>query len=368
MRTLLVLVLALVLGGSADAQTIRLDRVRSLLHDAQTALTRASASPKTEQLAALGKAVRAHEAALAALRSVLRSMAEEEDVLAAGLDQERAKLTEMLGVLQSIGRAPQSALLAFPGGPIKAARAASVMAELTPKLAARTAKIEDRLDEVRALRTRQDEARTDARGALARLQDLRARTAQLLRNRSKQIPAEELAEQAAVAGRQAQSIGQLSAVLARAATKNLERVDFDGLRGILPLPVEGRIASRYGSTGRIGYGITLAAPAFAQVSAPVDGVIRYAGPLKGYGTVAVLEPEDGWMIVMAGLGDVVREVGEAVSVGEKIGDLGGPLPTSEEFLLEAGDQSGEMAEETLYIEFRRGDQPVDPAPWFRTGG
>ena len=110
--------------------------------------------------------------------------------------------------------------------------------------------------------------------------------------------------------------------------------------------------------------MTLAAPAYAQVSAPWDGTIRYAGPLIDYGQVVVLEPEKDTLIVLAGLGRVDRLVGETVLAGERLGDLGGPIPASDEFLLEATTDRDEIREEKLYIELRRSGQPVDPGPWF----
>ena len=362
------LCLAGLMPAKTAAQSIRVDRAQALLHDAQTALNRVRAASKSDQLAALGQAVKAHETALSTLRLVLRKMAAEDQRLSTALEADRAELARLLSALQSIGRAPQSALLAFPGGPAKAARAAILMAELTPALESRTAAVEAKLSEIRTLRTQQETARVEARGALASLQDLRARTAQILRSRKKTIPPRDIADQAGIAAQQARNLGQLATVLGRIQSQDNAVPDFAGLRGALALPVEGRLAARYGDAGRTGFGITIAAPAFAEVRAPVDGTIRYAGPLKGYGTVAVIEPEAGWMIVLAGLSRIDREIGETVSGGEKIGDLGGPLPTSEEFLLEASDQAGEIAEETLYIEFRRGDQPVDPAPWFQITG
>jgi septal ring factor EnvC (AmiA/AmiB activator) len=116
--------------------------------------------------------------------------------------------------------------------------------------------------------------------------------------------------------------------------------------------------------GRPGHGVTLSAPAYAQVSAPWDGTIRFAGPLIDYGNVVVLEPEEGTLIVLAGLAEVDRLVGETVLAGERLGDLGGPIPDSDEFLLEATTDRDEIGAEKLYIEVRRAGQPVDPALWF----
>lgn len=367
MRRICAFLLCLTLTSPAWAADFpQISRARALLHDAQTALNRAKVKGKRDQLAAIGQAVRAHEAALAVLRTGLRQMALENQSLVIGLEQDRAQLAELLGALQSVSRAPQSALLVFPGGPVDAARAAILMAEITPQLDAKAAAVKARVAEISALRSQQDSARVEARGALASLQDLRVRTAQILRSRTKTIDSAELSEQARAAGRQAKSLNELAAVLQSTLGTRQPTPRFAERQGTLSWPVHGIVAQKYGAAdaGRRRFGLTLSAPAFAHVAAPVDATVRYVGPLIGYGNVVVLEPEDGWMIVLSGLSKIDRLIGEAVLAGEKLGDLGGPLPTSEEFLMAADNGDGQIASETLYIEVRKGSASVDPLIWF----
>ena len=111
-------------------------------------------------------------------------------------------------------------------------------------------------------------------------------------------------------------------------------VSFTEARGLIRPPVRGRKIGDIGDDdpwGRTSKGITMAAPAFAQVSAPWDGTVRYAGLLIDYGNVVILEPEAGTLIVLAGIAKVDRLVGETVLAGERLGDLGGPIPASDEF-------------------------------------
>ena len=144
-------------------------------------------------------------------------------------------------------------------------------------------------------------------------------------------------------------------------------VRFSEARGLIPLPVTGTVTAGFGAPdpwGRAGEGITIDAPAWAQVTAPWDGTVRFAGPLIDYGQVIVLEPESGTLIVMAGLANVDRIVGETVLAGERLGDLGGPIPSDEDFLLDASTDRDEIASEKLYIEIRQDGAATDPAPWF----
>ncbi len=119
------------------------------------------------------------------------------------------------------------------------------------------------------------------------------------------------------------------------------------------------------SLGRNGLWVQAA---FAQVTAPWDATVRYAGPLIDYGQVVVLEPAPGYLLVLAGLAHVDRSAGETVLAGEKLGDLGGALPSSDEILLEEAAEGGQIRQETLYLEFRRSGQPLDPADWFDATG
>jgi septal ring factor EnvC (AmiA/AmiB activator) len=80
--------------------------------------------------------------------------------------------------------------------------------------------------------------------------------------------------------------------------------------------------------------------------------------------VVVLEPAPDYLVVIAGLARLDRGTGEAVLAGEKIGDLGDPLPSGEEFLLEVAAEGSQIRRKTLYLEIRRSGRPLDPADWF----
>ena len=366
----LALIFWLAMGAVVSAQSSfpEIDRAKKALESASASLNKARSGKA--QLAALGKAVTAHEVALAAYRSGLRNMATRESRVLRQMQGDRDKLESLLGALQSLSQAPKSAILAFPGGPVGAARGAALMAEISPALQERIDAFRARLEALRQLRSTQEVARIEARGTLATLQELRAKTAEAIRkNRRRDLaPREELQAQAEAAARQAKNVDELAATLEGAALADSGAlVTFSEARGLIQAPVLGRLTAVFGDLdpwGRAGYGLTLAAPAYAQVSAPWDGTIRYAGPLIDYGEVVVLEPEKDTLIVLAGLGRVDRLVGETVLAGERLGDLGGPIPASDEFLLEATTDRDEIREEKLYIELRRAGQPVDPAPWF----
>ncbi|MEM6488713.1 MAG: peptidoglycan DD-metalloendopeptidase family protein [Pseudomonadota bacterium] len=384
-----------------------IDRIR----EAEAALAAAegaleAAGDGESRLAALGTAVRAQEMALAAYRAAHRGIAHRADAVLDGIDAGGGQLTALLGALQARSTAPESALFAFPGGPVQAARAQMLLAAIAPALEARRALLAAELDRLRQLRVDQDIARAGATAALGQLQALRAETAIALQERQTNLPPRRLMRhQAAEAGATARDIGALGETLAdlldleRAAAPagaTLPAPGFQAARGVLLAPVAGRLSGRFGDPdpwGAPGAGITLAAPAYAEVAAPTAGTVRYAGALQGYGEVVILEPADSWLITLAGLAGVDRAIGEIVRRGERLGELGGlaalPEPSADdagadnqgangvtpapgsatlssgrENLLAPAEQDDLIAVRYLYVEVRREGVPVDPAPWF----
>lgn len=363
-RLIAIWILALLCCGTAHAQDADIAAARKALTDAAAALD--AAGTGDQSLAALGKAVAAQEEALAAYRDGLRRLAAREATMSLDIARDREQLEQLVSALQSLGQAPRSALLAFPGGPVGAARAASMMAEMSPALSERIVALRTRLDTLRQLRTNQDVIRIEARGALAGLQELRSDTTAALGKRNKDGLAKrsDLQEQARLLEQQVANLEDLAqGVSALGASTGARLVE----PGTMSLPAAGEIIGRMGDPdpwGRPGYGLTLAVPAYGQVIAPVDGTVRYAGPLIDYGIVVILEPQSDMLIVLAGLENVDRLVGETVLSGERLGDMGGPIPASDEFLLEASTDRDQIKQEKLYIELRRAGRIVDPAAWF----
>ena len=96
------------------------------------------------------------------------------------------------------------------------------------------------------------------------------------------------------------------------------------------------------------------ASAGAEVFAPFDGRIVYAGPFRGYGAVALIDHGDGYHSLLTGLDDLRIAVGDWVLQGEPVG----ALPP------DSGGGASEPRGPKLYVELRKDGEPVDPAPWF----
>jgi septal ring factor EnvC (AmiA/AmiB activator) len=78
----------------------------------------------------------------------------------------------------------------------------------------------------------------------------------------------------------------------------------------------------------------------------------------------ILEPAAGTLLVLAGLEQVYGAVGQVIPAGTPVGLMGGEAAQSEEFIAENTENGGASRRETLYLELRQGNDPVDPAGWF----
>ena len=78
----------------------------------------------------------------------------------------------------------------------------------------------------------------------------------------------------------------------------------------------------------------------------------------------ILEPGDGYLLVLAGLDVVYGEVGEVIPAGDPVGLMGGHETDAAEFVAATQEGGGAERTETLYMELRKGSKPVDPEEWF----
>ena len=132
--------------------------------------------------------------------------------------------------------------------------------------------------------------------------------------------------------------------------------DFGAAKGRLRWPAAGVIAAAYGDTGSDGLalrGVQLKTRGAAQITAPWDGEIVFAGPFQGYGRLLILKPGEGYFVLIGGLARLDAAEGQHVLAGEPLGI--GPAP-------------GENGAAAIYIELRRNGAPVDPAKWFEPAG
>ena len=118
---------------------------------------------------------------------------------------------------------------------------------------------------------------------------------------------------------------------------------------VLRLPIDAPPVRTIGQQTPAGAsrGLAWAAPAGADVRSPADGVIEFAGPVRGYGVVLILQISGGYHLVLAGLDAAEGGVGRQVAAGDRVGQTAAAGAPRQE----------------VYLELRRNGSPVNPAPF-----
>ncbi|GHG64321.1 peptidoglycan DD-metalloendopeptidase family protein [Comamonas sp. JC664] len=167
-----------------------------------------------------------------------------------------------------------------------------------------------------------------------------------------------LAGEAELARRAVRELEQADAELTR-VVKDLKELPatsgFGALRGKLPRPVQGVVEVGFGkvinprfNTVTVQKGLDIRAAPGTPVQAVAEGTVAYAGSLRGYGKLLILDHGDGYHTLMAHLSAILPELGATVFPGDVVGEVG---------------DTGSLKGAYLYFEVRKGGQAVDPALW-----
>jgi septal ring factor EnvC (AmiA/AmiB activator) len=338
------------------------------LKAAASALKKAKKSE--DRVAALSQTVHAYENGLLAVRESLRAATIREQVLRLDLASQRENISKLLGVLQTMERASTPMLMIHPSGPVGTARSGMVMSEIAPTLQARAEEVRQQLEELVGLSNLQKNAEAELIEGLTGAQNARVALTQAISERT-ELPLRFAADPVRV-----QILADNSKTLNFFAngltdlpldTNVEEGMSFLASKGELPLPTGGALLRAFNETDAAGIkrpGMVITARPLSLVTSPAPATIRFAGAFLDYGKVIILEPESGYLIVIAGLDQIYGEFGQIVNIGDPIGLLGGKQPKAQDFLIEASEGGGTIGQESLYIEIRNNGEPIDPIEWF----
>lgn len=348
---------------AAQAAALRLDQAAGMLNDARSARNRVRALTET---------VHAYEDGLQAMREGLRRATIREETLSRELASRNAEISQLLGVLQSIGQTQGPVVLLHPTGPLGTARSGMILSEVAPALDAKANGLRERLEEVTVLRQLQQSAVKTLQDGLQGAQTARTELSKAISDRT-DLPrrfSEDPVKTALLLASSdtlegfASGLAEIAVGEAPGSLPSIAK-----RKGELSLPVDGRVLRKAGERDAAGIarpGIVVATRPQALVTVPAPATLRYRGPLLDYGNVVILEPEAGILLVLAGLDVVYGEAGQVLPSGSPVGLMGGKTTDSDALLIENGKDAGAERSQTLYIELREDNTPVDPETWFLT--
>jgi septal ring factor EnvC (AmiA/AmiB activator) len=319
-------------------------RRRSDLLEGQARRATGAAARANAAAAALAARIEAAEAditgAQARIALIERLSAAQRARLAAG----QGSLIRLTAALQTMARRPPALALIQPGSLDQVVHVRALLASSLPAIRARTAGVRAEMARGQRLRREAAEAVVQLRASRQDLQQRRlalARFEQGQRSRSASLmqSAVQESDRALAFGEEARDLAALAGTRAfqvRLARRLAELPGPAPRPGDPPpgkpppvrylLPVEGRLVTGTGEISDAGVharGLTFAAAAGAQAIAPRPGRVAFAGPVRGYGEVVILDHGGGWTTTITDLADLAVRRGDRVEARQPLGRTAG---------------------------------------------
>ncbi len=139
--------------------------------------------------------------------------------------------------------------------------------------------------------------------------------------------------------------------------KEFGETPFSELKGLLMMPVKGRIVSFFGqyknkklNVMNFQSGIHIKADRGEPIRAVSDGSALYASWFKGYGNMLIIDHGEHYYTVYAHLEEVFKKKGDRVETGEVIATVG---------------DTGSITGSGLHFEVRHHGKPMNPLKWIK---
>jgi len=141
--------------------------------------------------------------------------------------------------------------------------------------------------------------------------------------------------------------------------ENISIKSFSSLKGLLNMPVKGKIVSFFGPHRNKKFnvinfqsGIEIKADRGEPIRAVYNGRILYARWFKGYGNMIIIDHGNNYYTIYAHAQEIFASQGDTVEMGEVVATVG---------------DSGSMIGPSLHFEVRHHGKPVDPLKWINKG-
>ena len=296
------------------------------------------------------------------LDAQIAALTAREQTLAESFSHDRVKVARLLALLERLQHDMPPVIAYRPDDALASARGAMLLGASLPRVYGEAAALAERLDDLRKTRGQLIARRAEGVRNAASLAGARADLDQLLAMKEKaaaqasadygklQAGLDAIAEQAADLGQLMARVAALRAAPTRQKIVVVSAAGEEtagGLKpGALSRPVVGSIEEG-ALGGGSAPGVSFLTSPGAQVVAPADGRVLFAGPYRKTGQVLILEMAGGYDLVLAGLGRVDVRSGDQLLAGEPVGKM-------------PQDGGGR-----LYFELRYNGKGASPAPWLK---
>ena len=411
MKTLAAKIMGLALGinlfsaqalMAADVSKSDLARMEKQMaeQDAESKRLAKQAAEITEEVKTLSanivkyaKVIQNNEDKISSMEKELEQLQQDLKAAEASFTLEDEHLIKTLSALQNLALKPTESLFVQPLTPVEIIRSAMLLRETVPQLEENANRIKAQLDKIEkqkqqveaqvkkiinqkeqmeqehaelksmmkrksalrnSIENKSEEAKKKVTKLAAQAQDLRDLLDKLEKERQEKLRKEQEAERKRLAEekRKKKEEEKQRADLIKFKPQSIKEIgeNFIKAKGKLPLPARGQIVTRYGeetAKGVTSKGIIVKTRPQAQVVAPFDGNVIFAGPFRGYGNVIIIEHGKGYLSLMAGLDTIDCELGQMLLAGEPIG------------LMPEDDSK-------LYVEIRKDNHPINPLTWIKS--
>lgn len=327
-----------------------------------------------ERLVETAQAVQGSEKTLHDLDRKIAALEKDEAQIRENLESGRADTARLLLALERLRRMPPEAMIVRPETPLKTAQSVLLMRKILPALDARAQELRDNLQKLEsissALKNEKEKALLESEKLKKQMTELDALAAQrktLYEETDRDLKAQ--GEKVRKISAQAKNLADLVRRLEEEQRRKAAEEEKSRQASAFPkrqpakekmpgaghpkLPVSGAVITRFGEPDDLGapsQGIRMEGRAGSLVTAPMGGIVRFAGNFKNYGNMVILEHEKGWHSLVAGLEKIDTVVGRNVSAGEPLGAL------------RQSPSSG--GNPVLYYELRHNGKVVNPSEKF----
>lgn len=340
----------------------------------------------------LAKKIQSNEQKLSGMEDKLNDLKKNLKKKESEFIRENSSLIQTIAALQNMSLNPSESIILQPLSPIDIIRSAILLRETIPFLEQKSSKLKVDLDNIYEQKRKVESVVTDTKKQKLVLEKQQTEMQQLMKKKTamrKEVEIkgaktqkiaeslvskaknlrdllDELERQKEIARKKREEAERLAALKRQQEMKTsgvVHTVDtkthasikkqvsggkFVHAKGHLTRPVSGTKITEYGQTiskGVTSKGIVYKTRAKAQVTALFDGSVIFSGPFKGYGNIIIVEHGDGYLSLLAGLGNIDCDVGQMLLAGEPIGTM-------------PDDDSAK-----LYVEIRKNRHPINPSPW-----